>query len=70
MARIPSDVLEQAAVDILTAVNVPRDEAQTIARSLVVADLWCVFSDGISRLPIYVRRIRADSFMLRHQQQP
>jgi LDH2 family malate/lactate/ureidoglycolate dehydrogenase len=57
--RVPAEKLEEVCVEILCTVGVPRDEAEVISRSLVTAELWGVSSHGVSRLPIYVRRVQA-----------
>lgn len=56
--RIDPDRLKALAQAIFTAEGVPEDDAATIARALVLADLRGVPSHGISRLPIYLDRLR------------
>ena len=47
------------AVDILTHSQVPREHAETIAKSLVLADLRGIDTHGINRLAGYLKRIEA-----------
>lgn len=51
--------LEQAAADLLVRAGVGSEHASLVAESLVHADLRGIESHGLSRLPIYVRRIEA-----------
>ncbi|MFD2371544.1 Ldh family oxidoreductase [Brevibacillus sp. GCM10020057] len=51
--------LEEAAAELFMRARVPHNHAQTVAQSLVHADLRGVESHGLSRLPIYLRRIEA-----------
>lgn len=57
--RIPSANLLDAAGKILLKQGVPGDQAAIIAKSLVEADLRGVDSHGLSRLPSYIRRVKA-----------
>lgn len=47
------------SVDVLRALQVPEDDAHTVARCLVEADLKGVGSHGVVRLPVYARRLAA-----------
>ena len=58
MERFSPTVLKSLATDIASAAGVERDDAQILADSLVSADLAGTSTHGISRLAIYVKRIR------------
>lgn len=51
--------LEEVAAELFTRAGVNRTHAQTVAQSLVHADLRGIESHGLSRLPIYLKRIEA-----------
>lgn len=53
------DRLLELAAAVLAAAGVPDDDAHTVAASLVDADLRGIHSHGVSRLGIYVERLRA-----------
>jgi LDH2 family malate/lactate/ureidoglycolate dehydrogenase len=61
----PSDVpiamqtLNRFALDLLTEVGVPHDDAAIVADALTSADARGMHSHGMVRLPVYVRRIVA-----------
>lgn len=59
--RVTADCLVSAVTEILAAVGVPRVGAETVATSLVDADLEGVPSHGVMLLPMYVERIRHGS---------
>jgi LDH2 family malate/lactate/ureidoglycolate dehydrogenase len=50
--------LESLAAEVLGAVGVPASDAEIVARSLVDADLRGIHSHGVTRLGIYVERLR------------
>lgn len=52
--------LRRFCADVLEAEGLTRPAAQTVADALVHADLRGVGSHGITRLPIYADRLRAD----------
>jgi LDH2 family malate/lactate/ureidoglycolate dehydrogenase len=54
---VQAEVLDGFARDILAAAGLSAEHAATVADCLVYADLCGVGSHGISRLPIYARRI-------------
>lgn len=56
--RIQRVLLEQSASKVLQAVGVPKPQADTVARVLLFADQRGIESHGISKLPIYVKRIQ------------
>ncbi len=56
--RIQRKVLEQAASKVLEAAGVPKPNADTVAKVLLFADQRGIESHGISKLPIYVKRIQ------------
>eukprot|EP00727_Mastigamoeba_balamuthi_P004986 m51a1_g14486 putative sulfolactate dehydrogenase (376) ;mRNA; r:733065-734742 len=57
--RLPVDVLENFMVNVLTAVGVPRDDAQVCGKVLIAADLRGMDTHGIQRLKlIYYDRIK------------
>jgi len=57
MVRVPSESLLHFTTEVFERVGVPGDEARLIATSLVEADLTGVDSHGVSRVPIYLKRI-------------
>src|SRR4051794_13956137 len=63
--RIAAPALAGFATDVLTALDVPRDDAELVADSLVQADLWGHSSHGLLRLPWYVARLRTGAMTAR-----
>lgn len=57
--RWTAAALERRASDVLVAAGLPAEPARTVAESLVDADLRGIHSHGVSRLGIYVDRLRA-----------
>jgi LDH2 family malate/lactate/ureidoglycolate dehydrogenase len=57
-ALVPADRLHQLAVALLVAAGVPPRDATTVADSLVDADLRGVHTHGVTRLGIYIERLR------------
>ena len=51
--------LSDFCVAVLEKAGVPRENAEIVARSLLAANLRGVDTHGITRLPIYVERLRA-----------
>jgi len=58
MQRYSPAILKSLAIDIARAAGVERDDAAILADSLVAADLAGTSTHGLSRLAIYVKRIR------------
>jgi LDH2 family malate/lactate/ureidoglycolate dehydrogenase len=58
MDRYTHQLLKSLATEIAAAAGVPREDAALLADSLVAADLAGTSTHGLSRLAIYVRRIR------------
>ncbi len=58
MTVYQSEEIKKFIADILTKVNIDLEKAEIVADSLVKADLEGVSSHGVSRLPIYVKRLR------------
>jgi LDH2 family malate/lactate/ureidoglycolate dehydrogenase len=58
MDRHSPDELKKVAADIASAAGVPRADAEVLADSLVAADLSGTSTHGLSRLAIYVKRIK------------
>lgn len=56
---VRADQLLELATAVLTAADVPDSDARIVAASLVDADLRGIHSHGVSRLGIYVERLRA-----------
>ena len=56
---VDPDTLTQFGANVLSALGVPRADAQLISDSLVVAELWGHSSHGMLRLPWYVERLRS-----------
>src|SRR5215813_4450842 len=54
MPTIPVDQLSRFALALLEAGGVSRDEAQTVAKSLVAANLMGHDSHGVMRIPYYL----------------
>ena len=57
--RFDSARVAAFCVAVLEKVGVPRENAETVANSLLAANLRGVDTHGITRLPIYVERLRA-----------
>jgi LDH2 family malate/lactate/ureidoglycolate dehydrogenase len=55
---VPAPALRDYCAGILSAEGVPREDAALVADSLVEANLRGVDSHGVSRIPIYVERIK------------
>lgn len=55
---VPFRQLEQYSAGILAAAGLPEEDAQLVASSLVDANLRGVDSHGVSRIPIYVKRLQ------------
>jgi LDH2 family malate/lactate/ureidoglycolate dehydrogenase len=58
MERYSPAILKSLAIDIARAARVEREDAAILADSLVAADLAGTSTHGLSRLAIYVKRIR------------
>src|SRR3954471_15602697 len=58
MQRYSPYIFKSLAIDIARAVGVERDDAAVLADSLVAADLAGTSTHGLSRLAIYIKRIR------------
>jgi L-2-hydroxycarboxylate dehydrogenase (NAD+) len=58
MRAVDDSKLEKLVAAIFARAGLAPDDAATIARCLVLADLRGVGSHGISRLPIYLERLR------------
>lgn len=56
--NIPYPRLEQYSANILSSAGLPHEDAQLVAQSLVDANLRGVDSHGVSRIPIYVKRLQ------------
>jgi ureidoglycolate dehydrogenase (NAD+) len=65
--RIDHDVLRRWVVDVLTAIGVGAHDSPVLAASLVSADLRGIATHGVTRLPIYVRRMREGLIRVRPQ---
>ena len=63
--RIEPSVLADLAAAVLTALDVPRADAELVADSLVQADLWGHGSHGLLRLPWYAARLRSGAMVAR-----
>lgn len=59
MYRLPGEKLEDFCQEVLTKVGLDVDEARQSAQVIVAADLRGIDSHGVSRLPIYVKRLTA-----------
>ncbi len=58
MERRSPDMLKKVAADIASAAGVVRADAEVLADSLVAADLAGTATHGMSRLAIYLKRIK------------
>ena len=65
--NVSADRLVSAAAEVFIAVGVPSTEAETVATSLVDADLEGVSSHGVMLLPMYIERIRRGSVSKAHR---
>ncbi|MED3907545.1 Ldh family oxidoreductase [Geobacillus thermodenitrificans] len=57
MATFSADDLKRFSAELLNKAKVPSEDAAVVADVLVQADLEGIVSHGISRLPIYLRRL-------------
>ena len=62
--RVAPDQLRAFSEEVLARCGFPREEAATLADTLVQADLRGVESHGTMRLPMYARRARAGGIRL------
>jgi L-2-hydroxycarboxylate dehydrogenase (NAD+) len=62
---IPLEVLRRSVAAVLRAVDVPPDDAELIADSLVEADRRGTHSHGVLRLPLYVEAVRSGGIVAR-----
>ena len=53
------DVLRQFMVQALLAIGVPAAEGELVADNLIKADLWGLGTHGVSRFPVYFKRIQS-----------
>lgn len=58
MPRIPAERLREIGRALLTANGVPEEEAATVARHVVNANLAGHDSHGVIMLPNYIERVR------------
>ena len=54
-----ADELVCLGTGVFAAHGLPADDAATVARDLVAADLRGLASHGVARIPIYCKRLRA-----------
>jgi LDH2 family malate/lactate/ureidoglycolate dehydrogenase len=57
--RIAAERIERFVASAFVAAGLPENDAQTLARLMVEADLRGSDTHGVIRLPLYVKRIRA-----------
>ena len=57
--HVQEDGLKEFVTAVLTRVGVTEDKARNAAEVLVFADSRGIESHGVSKLPIYVERIKA-----------
>jgi len=60
MERFSADRLENVGTKLFESVGLPAEDAKTIAEDLVLANLRGLDSHGISRMPMYLDRIRRE----------
>lgn len=58
--RFTRDQLVELATRLLKTSGMRKKDADTIAADLVAADMRGLYSHGISRIPMYLKRIEAD----------
>ena len=58
MKRYDPDAVKEVVTEIAKGVQVPDQEAETLADSLVDADIHGLSTHGVSRVNIYIRRIQ------------
>ena len=58
MTRFPHRTLQTLAADLARSAGVRADDADVFADALVAADLGGTATHGVSRLPIYLKRLR------------
>jgi LDH2 family malate/lactate/ureidoglycolate dehydrogenase len=58
MKRYDPDAVKEVVTEIAQAAGVPDQEAETLADSLVDADIHGLSTHGVSRVNIYIRRIQ------------
>ena len=59
ITRVPAQRAHIFATSILTIAGVPKEYAEIVADSLILADLRGVDTHGINRLPVYIARVRS-----------
>lgn len=64
-ALLPHEALSDWATACLQALDVPPEDARTVATSLVQTSLWGIDSHGIARLPHYLNRLQHGSIRAR-----
>ncbi|WP_034422622.1 Ldh family oxidoreductase [Thermanaerosceptrum fracticalcis] len=57
-SKLSSEKLKSFCITLLRQVDVPEADAEIVADNLVSADLRGIASHGVSRLPIYIKRIQ------------
>jgi ureidoglycolate dehydrogenase (NAD+) len=57
--RVPHDKLQQLVKEVFVRCNVPEDDANIVAETLVVANLRGVDSHGVLRVPMYAPLLQA-----------
>lgn len=57
--RISAESAHAFATSLLTSGGVPKENAEIVADSLVLADLRGVDTHGINRLPVYIARVKS-----------
>ncbi len=60
---LKAEALTRFGLQVLQAHGVPEEDAQLLADSLVVAELWGHSSHGMLRLPWYVERLRSGAMV-------
>ena len=60
--RLKAEDLEELAIEMLTKVGVPAEDASIVARGLILADLRGMNSHGVLRLSVYIRRLQQGGF--------
>ena len=58
LLNIDSELLREYCIKLLCKENVPEEEAYYFADSLIIANLRGVDSHGVSRMPIYMERLK------------
>ena len=60
MERYDPEAVKECVAEIAKAAGVPEQDASPLADSLVDVDIYGLFTHGVSRVNIYIRRIQGE----------